>query len=92
LTEETDAVQLPKADDACFLTGATGWVGAAVAQELLDAGHQVIGLVRTADKAAALAATGAEVLEGTLDDPDKLRLGASSADAVIHTAYRGVDH
>jgi nucleoside-diphosphate-sugar epimerase len=70
-----------------FLTGATGWVGAAVAQELLDAGHQVIGLVRTADKAAALAATGAEVLEGTLDDPDKLRLGASSADAVIHTAF-----
>jgi nucleoside-diphosphate-sugar epimerase len=70
-----------------FVTGATGWVGAAVVRELLDAGHQVTGLARSADKAAALAGTGAAVLHGTLDDHDTLRRAASAADAVIHTAF-----
>jgi nucleoside-diphosphate-sugar epimerase len=70
-----------------FVTGATGWVGSAVVQDLIEAGHRVTGLSRSADKAAALAATGASVVLGTLDDLDLLRSGASGADAVIHTAF-----
>jgi uncharacterized protein YbjT (DUF2867 family) len=50
-----------------FVTGATGWVGFAVVQELLGAGHPVVGLARSDDKAAALAATGARVIRATLD-------------------------
>jgi len=70
-----------------FVTGAMGWVGSAVVQELLGAGHQVTGLVRDADKAIQLAATGAKTLRTTLDDLDSLRAVASTADAVIHTAW-----
>jgi nucleoside-diphosphate-sugar epimerase len=70
-----------------FVTGATGWVGSAVTDELLNAGPQVTGLARDRSKAAALAAAGARVVEGTLDDLDVLRQAASSADAVIHTAF-----
>lgn len=66
-----------------FVTGATGWVGAAVVEDLLAAGHQVTGLARSADKAASLSATGAKVVHGTLDDLDTLRSAASKADAVI---------
>jgi nucleoside-diphosphate-sugar epimerase len=70
-----------------FVTGATGWVGSAVVNELIRAGHQVTGLARSEDKAAALAATGAKVIRATLDDLDVLRRAAASADAVIHTAF-----
>jgi nucleoside-diphosphate-sugar epimerase len=70
-----------------FVTGATGWVGSAVVQELVSAGHQVVGLARSDDKAAALAATGAQVLRATLDDLEALHSAASAADAVIHTAF-----
>jgi nucleoside-diphosphate-sugar epimerase len=70
-----------------FVTGATGWVGSAVTKDLLASGHQVLGLARAEEKAQALAATGAEVLRGTLDDLDLLRQGAEAADAVIHTAF-----
>jgi nucleoside-diphosphate-sugar epimerase len=70
-----------------IVTGATGWVGSAVVQELVGAGHQVVGLARSDDKAAALAATGAPVLRATLDDLDALHRAASVADAVIHTAF-----
>jgi len=70
-----------------FLTGATGWVGATVAAELLDAGHQVSGLARNADKAQALLAAGGQVVHGTLDDHDVLFAAAEKADAVIHTAF-----
>ncbi len=70
-----------------FFTGATGWVGSAVVKELVDAGQQVTGLARSDGKAAALAATGAEVLRGTLDDLDALHGAAAAADAVIHTAF-----
>ncbi|MBA8881390.1 SDR family oxidoreductase [Phyllobacterium myrsinacearum] len=70
-----------------FITGATGWVGSAVAEDLMRAGHQVTGLARSADKAAALAAIGSKVVEGSLDDLEILRDAASAADAVIHTAF-----
>jgi nucleoside-diphosphate-sugar epimerase len=70
-----------------FVTGATGWVGSVVASELLAAGHKVVGLARSNEKAAALAASGAEVLLGTIDDLDTLKKGASESDGVIHTAF-----
>lgn len=70
-----------------FLTGASGWVGSAVAEDLLAAGHQVTGLVRNAEKAQSLVALGAQVVTGTLDDHQLLHDGASRADAVIHTAF-----
>jgi nucleoside-diphosphate-sugar epimerase len=70
-----------------FVTGATGWVGSAVIEELIGNGHQVTGLTRSEAKAPALAATGAAVLHGTLDDLDVLHKAASNADAVIHTAF-----
>lgn len=70
-----------------FVTGATGWVGSAVVEDLLAAGHQVTGLARSADKAAPLAAAGAKIVQATLDELDTLREVASTADAVIHTAW-----
>jgi len=70
-----------------FVTGATGWVGSVVVDELLGAGHQVLGLSRSEEKAAGLAAKGADVLRGTLDDLDRLADAAGNADAVIHLAF-----
>lgn len=70
-----------------FLTGATGWVGSAVVEDLIAAGHKVSGLARSEGKAAALAASGATVVRGTLDDLDTLRDAAAAADAVLHTAF-----
>ncbi len=70
-----------------FLTGATGWIGAATVPKLIDAGHQVVGLARSDASAEALAAAGAEALRGTLEDVDSLRKGADGADGVIHLAY-----
>ncbi|MFY1825268.1 SDR family oxidoreductase [Myxococcus fulvus] len=70
-----------------FVTGATGWVGSRVVQELLAAGHQVLGLARSEDKAAGLARTGARVLHATLDDLGTLADAARQSDAVIHLAF-----
>ena len=70
-----------------FVTGATGWVGSAVVEQLVGAGHQVTGLSRSDDKATALKASGAEVVRATLDDLDVLHSAASAADAVIHAGF-----
>ena len=73
-----------------FLTGATGWIGSEVARELLDAGHSVVGLVRSTTQSRTLAAAGVTPLLGSLTEVDVLRAGAGGADGVIHTAF-GLD-
>jgi len=70
-----------------FLTGATGFIGSALVPELVGAGHRVTGMTRSDEGARALAAAGADVHRGTLEDTDSLRRGAENADAVIHLAF-----
>ncbi|MDO3636990.1 SDR family oxidoreductase [Mycolicibacterium arseniciresistens] len=71
-----------------FITGASGWIGSAVVDELLLSGHTVNGLARSAASAAALEAKGVDVRRGDLDDLDAIRSGARDADAVIHLANK----
>ena len=71
-----------------FVTGASGWIGSATVDELLSAGHSVLGLARSDASAAALEERGATVLRGDLDDLDALRKGATDAEGVVHLANK----
>ncbi|MCX3058240.1 SDR family oxidoreductase [Streptomyces beihaiensis] len=71
-----------------FVTGASGWIGSAAVAELIDAGHDVVGLARSQASAAALTAAGVAAVRGSLDDLDVLREASAAADGVIHLAFK----
>ena len=72
-----------------FLTGATGFIGSRIVPELLEAGHQVLGMTRSDEGAKRLTDAGAVPHRATLEDLDSIRRGAEGVDGVIHC---GFDH
>lgn len=70
-----------------YVTGASGFVGSAIVKELLANGHEVVGLVRSAEAAEKVNATGAKAYLGNLDDLESIKKGAEGCDAIIHTAF-----
>jgi nucleoside-diphosphate-sugar epimerase len=70
-----------------FITGAAGFIGSVTTKELIAHGHQVVGLARSDENAAALKKLGAEVHRGSLQDLESLKTGAANADGVIHLAF-----
>jgi nucleoside-diphosphate-sugar epimerase len=71
-----------------FITGASGYIGSAVVQEVQAAGHQVVGLARSDASAKALREAGAAVQRGTIDDLNALKQGTNESDGVIHLAFK----
>jgi nucleoside-diphosphate-sugar epimerase len=69
-----------------FLTGASGYIGSAVAERLRAAGHQITGLARSDASAARLRSAGIEAVRGDFSDPSSVAAGARSADGVISMA------